>query len=553
MKRTVDILPCFIRLIVSNLLQNLISRGFADFLAQYLSVLKEFWAVSRSQILSPCGFTNFSTRNHSNLNINNDLNRFFSTLLRMNHKMVLELKESRDKLLDYSSDLETKVEKRTADLKTANEQLSLLLESLRESEEKFRKLALSAQDAIIMLDNEGNFFYSNEAFERIFGYSGKEILGKELHRFIAPERYHEDYKKGFARFREIGEGPVIGKTLEVVAVKKDGTEFPIELSISALQFKGKWISIGMVRDITKRKRAEEELKRLGYLKEVILFSVGEGIFGLNVHGNHTFVNPAAAQMLGYTVDELMGRHSHTTWHYKKSDGSSYPVEECPIYAAFKDGRVHYVTEEVFWRKDGTSFPVEYTSTPIKEDEKIIGAVVTFRDISERKHMEEELRALSLVDELTGLYNRRGFLTLVKQQTKIADRMEKKMLLIFADIDKMKFINDTLGHEEGDRALIDTANILRKSLRDLDIIARFGGDEFVALAMEASDEHAEIIYSRLQDNIKSHNEKEVRPYKISLSLGFACYVPGSSIEELLVQADQLMYEDKQKKRVKSDET
>jgi len=111
---------------------------------------------------------------------------------------------------------------------------------------------------------------------------------------------------------------------------------------------------------------------------------------------------------------------------------------------------------------------------------------------------------------------------------------------------MKLINDTLGHEEGDRALIDTANILRKSLRDLDIIARFGGDEFVALAMEACSEHAEIIYSNLQDNIKSHNEKEDRTYKISLSLGFVCYVPGSSIEELLVQADQLMYEDKQKK-------
>jgi hypothetical protein len=84
MKRTVDILPCFIRLIVSMLLQNRISRGFADFLAQYLSILKEFWAVNRCQILSPCGFTNFSARNHLKLNINNNLNRFFSTLLRMN-------------------------------------------------------------------------------------------------------------------------------------------------------------------------------------------------------------------------------------------------------------------------------------------------------------------------------------------------------------------------------------------------------------------------------------------------------------------------------------
>jgi len=285
-----------------------------------------------------------------------------------------------------------------------------------------------------------------------------------------------------------------------------------------------------------------------YVRDHTEAESGEGIFGLDVHGNHTFVNPAAAQMLGYTVDELTGRHSHTTWHYKKADGSPYPEEECPIYAACKDGKAYHMTDEVFWRKDGTSFPVEYTSTPITEDGKISGAVVTFRDISERKHMEEELRALSLVDELTGLYNRRGFLTLAKQQTKIADRLGKDMLLIFADIDKMKLINDTSGHKEGDRALIDTANILRKSLRDSDVIARVGGDEFAVLAMAACSEHAEIIYGHLRDNIKSHNEKEGRPYKISLSVGFVCYVPGSSIEELLVQADQLMYEDKQKKQL-----
>lgn len=295
-----------------------------------------------------------------------------------------------------------------------------------------------------------------------------------------------------------------------------------------------------------------ELKYLGHQQELILSSAGEGIFGLDVHGNHTIVNPAAAQMLGYTVDEIIDRHSHTMLHYKKADGSLYPEEECPIYAVYKDGRVHRETDEVFWRKDGTSFPVAYTSTPVIVDEKIIGAVVTFRDISERKQMQEELRALSLTDELTGLYNRRGFLTLVKQQTKIADRMEKEMLLIFADIDKMKLINDTLGHKEGDRALIDTANIFRKTLRDSDIIARFGGDEFVALAMEACNEHAKIIYNRLQETINIYNEKEERPYKLSLSFGFVCYVTGSSIEELLVQADRLMYEDKQRKRVKHDE-
>ncbi len=139
------------------------------------------------------------------------------------------------------------------------------------------------------------------------------------------------------------------------------------------------------------------IERLNHQNELVLNAAGEGIFGLNIQGIHTFVNPAAADMLGYSVDELIGRHSHSTWHFKKADGSPYPVEECPIYAAYKDGTVHHKADEVFWRKDGTSFPVDYTSTPIVEDREIIGAVVTFRDITESKRSERELKKLS--DEL----------------------------------------------------------------------------------------------------------------------------------------------------------
>jgi PAS domain S-box-containing protein len=141
----------------------------------------------------------------------------------------------------------------------------------------------------------------------------------------------------------------------------------------------------------QRKQAEELVERLYHQNELVLNAAGEGIFGLDIQGKHTFVNPAAAQMLGYTVNALIGRHSHTLWHHKKSDGRSYPVEECPIYAAYKDGSVHHNDDEVFWRKDGTCFPVAYTSTPIIEDGNIVGAVVTFRDITDRKQAQEALR------------------------------------------------------------------------------------------------------------------------------------------------------------------
>jgi len=164
-------------------------------------------------------------------------------------------------------------------------------------------------------------------------------------------------------------------------------------------------------------------------------------------------------------------------------------------------------------------------------------------------MEEELRSLSLQDELTGLYNRRGFITLAEQQLKIADRMKREMMMIYIDLDKMKYINDTFSHQEGDRALIDTANILRATFRPADIIARIGGDEFAIMALETGAAYSEILVSRLKVNVDAHNDKSNRSYTLSFSVGLTPYDPGApcSIDELLSRADALMYEQTKRKK------
>jgi PAS domain S-box-containing protein len=128
--------------------------------------------------------------------------------------------------------------------------------------------------------------------------------------------------------------------------------------------------------------------------QMILNSVGEGIYGLDLKGHTTFSNPAAQKMLGYSLEEMSGKNQHSLIHHTKSNGEPYPSQECPIYLPLKDGKTHYVSEEVFWRKDGTSFPVEYVSTPIIEDKITVGAVVAFRDISERKKDEVLLKQYS---------------------------------------------------------------------------------------------------------------------------------------------------------------
>ena len=159
------------------------------------------------------------------------------------------------------------------------------------------------------------------------------------------------------------------------------------------------IGIGVVSQIaiSRARKSEsavrsgqENLSRLHKQNELILNSAVEGILGLDAEGNHTFVNLAATKMLGYEAEELIGRLSHIMWHHTKSDGSPYPREECKIYAAYRDGTVHRSSEEVFWRKDGTSFPVEYMSTPIHESGRLVGAVVSFTDITERNRAGEAL-------------------------------------------------------------------------------------------------------------------------------------------------------------------
>jgi len=148
----------------------------------------------------------------------------------------------------------------------------------------------------------------------------------------------------------------------------------------------------IIGEAIRRFSAEEDIERLKRRNEMILNSAGEGIYGLDLEGKTTFVNPAAAKLVGYEPAELIGKLQHAVIHHTHPDGTPYPREKCPIYAAFRDGSVHHVDDEVFWRKEGTSFPVEYTSTPIRNERgELTGAVVVFKDITQRKRAEEELK------------------------------------------------------------------------------------------------------------------------------------------------------------------
>lgn len=164
-------------------------------------------------------------------------------------------------------------------------------------------------------------------------------------------------------------------------------------------------------------------------------------------------------------------------------------------------------------------------------------------------LQDKVLRMSVTDELTGLCNRRGFFTLAEQQLKLARREKKGLVMLYADLDNLKTINDVLGHQEGDRALIDIGAILKATFRDSDIVARIGGDEFVVLPIGTTGDNIEKITGRLRENLENHNKKGGHRHMLSISFGIACYDPErpSSIDELLGEGDKKMYEQKRLKQ------
>lgn len=206
---------------------------------------------------------------------------------------------------------------------------------------------------------------------------------------------------------------------------------------------------------------------------------------------------------------------------------------------------------LLWFLKKTLISLESASEVERIINKQLRSEIEHRKLLEReiRKTQEELRTLSITDPLTGLYNRRGFLSLGQQQIKVAKRDKKGIGLIFADLDKLKWINDTLGHKEGDSALVEAARVFKETFRESDVIARIGGDEFVALIIQQREDFDNVLTARLQKNLDKSNTKSIRSYKLSLSIGIVYYDTDQprTIDELLSAADKLMFEQKQTKK------
>jgi diguanylate cyclase (GGDEF)-like protein/PAS domain S-box-containing protein len=293
----------------------------------------------------------------------------------------------------------------------------------------------------------------------------------------------------------------------------------------------------------ERKRAELTLREAYEFSNQIVLHVQEGIVVYDRDLRYRIWNPFMEALSGIAAADVTGRHVHAAPQFWTQAG---------VIAALQralDGEVVTLPEIAHCvAGSGREGWTTVTFGPLRDAQgMIIGVIANVRDITLRKQAEELLRSQSTMDELTGLHNRRGFLTLAQEYLKLADRNREAVLLVFADLDDLKTVNDTLGHRAGDQALQDVAAILRQTFRASDIIARLGGDEFAILAMESPMASREGLLARLQQNLAAHNAGRAMP--LSLSLGVAGYDRDHpcALEELLARADAAMYAQKWEKR------
>ncbi len=257
---------------------------------------------------------------------------------------------------------------------------------LKEANEKLQKITGSAEDAIIMVDSNGWINLWNPAAERIFGYRSREVIGKDLHKIITPQEYREDAQKGIEIFKKTGKGNAINRTVELKGMRKDQSIINIELSLSAVKIKEQWNAIGILRDITKKKKAERALKESEAWFRAMVESTSDWIWELDLKGKYTYASPQVKVILGYEPEEILGK---TPFVFKPKGEDERVARE--LLDMMKNGLPVKNLQSTSIHKDGTEIILETNGGPIfDENDEIIGYRGVDRDVTERKVAESEI-------------------------------------------------------------------------------------------------------------------------------------------------------------------
>jgi diguanylate cyclase (GGDEF)-like protein/PAS domain S-box-containing protein len=296
--------------------------------------------------------------------------------------------------------------------------------------------------------------------------------------------------------------------------------------------------------LIRRKRAEDALRHSEENARRLIENLNDVIMVLDAEGRLTYVSPSVERTLGFLPHEEIGRSIFDFIHADDAVRAQEMIVDAlgaPGFSRSMEVRIRH--RNGHWRT------MEVVGNAVLDQHGVPTIVVNARDLTERQRLQAELRRMSVTDDLTGLNNRRGFFMLAEQEMKLARRLKKDLLLVFVDLDDFKSINDSHGHQVGDQALVETAEILRTTFRESDVLARLGGDEFVALAMFSPEEADDLIETRLHQTLAEHNARPSRRYSLSISTGAARFDARNvqSLAELMAMADDALYEKKRARK------
>jgi diguanylate cyclase (GGDEF)-like protein/PAS domain S-box-containing protein len=452
-------------------------------------------------------------------------------------------------------------------------------EALNESQQEFASLFTSSPEALVYTDENSNILNINPRFTKLFGYTLEEVKGRNINdSMVHPSNKIEEG-------RELSKKAIKKNYYcETIRKKKDGTLFPVAISSSTVivinsQKKG---IIGTYTDITERKQNEKLQQVLYNISKAAnspislsqLYPIIHRELGNIIDTTNFFIALADYQKdevyFPYFVDEKDKDFAIIDFSETNSLTVYVIKTDQPLLADYKKLKKMIAQRELNIVGTITDKSI-WLGVPLRVEDKVIGAMAvqsytdsklySKKDIKimefisnqvataiERKRMEEELKRLAHYDTLTGVCNRGYGLELLQRQLKLSKRDKSPLLLAYSDLDNLKDINDEFGHEEGDRVMVQVAKLFKSILREVDIITRMGGDEFLLIFLDSSLNEIPIIRKRLSKELARLNQISKKPYKIGFSLGFSNYDPTNPqlMDELIRIADQNMYKEKKRK-------